>query len=76
MANPKTVPMSAQEILVDEIQQNIYLKMTPAQKWQEALRLREFAWNLKQAFLKNQNPSWTQARIDEELRKIFLYAST
>jgi len=60
----------------DEIQQNIYAKMTPAQKWQEALRLREMAWLMKGAFLKEQNPTWSDEQIQTALRKIFLYAST
>jgi hypothetical protein len=60
----------------NEIQQTIYAKMTPAQKWQEVLRLRDVAWQMKGAFLRKQNPSWSEQEIQTELKKIFLYAST
>ncbi len=59
-----------------EIQREIYGKMTYAEKWEEAMRLRRTAVEMKRAFLVSQHPEWTSEQTDNELRKIFLYAST
>jgi|LakMenEpi03Aug12_release.lakeMendotaPanAssembly.Ray.scaffolds.fasta_scaffold1151320_2 hypothetical protein len=67
---------AASSVSSDEIQQSIYGKMTPAQKWREVLRMREMALTMKRAFLREQNPTWSEQQIQTTLRKIFLYAST
>lgn len=59
-----------------EVQARIYTQMSPADKIREAMRLREFAWEMKQAFLKGQYPEWSEAEIQIELRRIFLYATS
>ena len=59
-----------------KIKQEIIEKMSPQEKWNEVLRLRETAWQLKVAFLKAQNPNWTDEQIKEKVKKIFLYATT
>ncbi|MCB0342294.1 MAG: hypothetical protein H6626_00630 [Pseudobdellovibrionaceae bacterium] len=51
-------------------------KMSFAEKWQQALHLREVAWSMKRSFLQQRHPHWTEAELNAELRKIFLYAST
>ncbi len=60
----------------EQIRTQIYVAMTPAEKWTEFCRLRELAWALKKAGLKAQNPDWTDQELEEAVRKIFLYAST
>jgi hypothetical protein len=58
-----------------EIQRKIYGKMSYAEKWTEAMRLRTAAMSMKKAFLLSRHPDWSSEQIDLELRKIFLYAS-
>lgn len=60
----------------DELRSQIYLKMVPAQKLEEAFRLRDVAWTLKASFLRSQNPDWSEDEIQAAVRKIFLYAFT
>jgi len=60
----------------NQLQQEIYLKMTPAQKWQQVFKLRETAWLLKRAGIKAQHPDWSLEKIEAEVKKIFLYAVT
>lgn len=60
----------------EEIQKAIYSNMSYAEKWEEAKRLREVAVQLKTAGLKHLHPDWTDEQIKEEVRKIFLYATT
>jgi len=55
----------------DKIREGIYARMTPAEKWQEVLRLRETALILKRANLKLTHPNWGDDEIETELRKIF-----
>ena len=56
--------------------QNILQRISPQEKWNEVLRLREAAWQLKVAFVKSQHPNWKQERVHAEVKKIFLYATT
>jgi hypothetical protein len=58
------------------LQTAIYLKMTPAQKWEQVCKLRAIAWALKKAGLKVMHPDWSELELDNEVRKVFLYAVT
>jgi hypothetical protein len=49
---------------------------SPAQKWAEAVKLRELAWNLKYAFIKQSHPQWNDAEIKRAVKEIFINAST
>ena len=51
-------------------------KMSPHDKWNEVLRLREAAWQLKRAFVREQHPDWTPDQVENAVSKIFLYATT
>jgi len=53
-----------------------YRHMTPAQKWREAVKLREMAWNLKYAAIRNSHPDWSEEKVKEAVKEVFLYAST
>ncbi len=48
----------------------------PAQKWEQAVKLRELAWDLKWAFVKQKHPDWDDVQIKNAVREIFLHAST
>ncbi|MBI1860430.1 MAG: hypothetical protein HYR96_05890 [Deltaproteobacteria bacterium] len=54
----------------------IYSKMSAAEKWEQVALLRETAWKLKVAGLRAQHPGWSEERIQDEVRRIFLYAVT
>ena len=59
----------------EEIQAQIYSKMSFAQKWEEVVKLRQTAWAIKAAGLRSQHPDWDEARVQDEVRRIFLQAS-
>lgn len=59
-----------------KIQTEIYRHMTPNERWQEALRLNASARKLKAAGLRSQHPDWSEKKIQDEVRKVFLYAAT
>jgi hypothetical protein len=54
----------------------IYRGMTPDRRWQEALRLYDFAREFKAAAIRNLHPEWSEQRVRAEVRKVFLYAHT
>ena len=60
----------------EKIQAGIYSKMSFTQKWEKAQQLREIAWAMKIAGVKSQHPEWTDQKVQEEVRRIFLYATT
>lgn len=55
-------------------QKKIYAAMTPSQKLRQVLRLRQSAWDLKAAWLRKIHPEWTEVQVQDEVRRIFLYA--
>lgn len=57
-------------------QKRIFQAMTPGQKLKVALRLYYSARALKATGLRAQNPNWTEERIQNRVREIFLYART
>lgn len=60
----------------EKIRTEIYRKMSPAEKWNEAFRLRELAWEIKAASIRITHPDWNEQQVHAEVRKIFLYAVT
>ena len=55
-------------------QKKIFQSMTPSQKLDVALKLYYSARELKAAALRPQSPAWTEEKIEENVREIFLYA--
>lgn len=53
-----------------------YQNLTPAQKWSEVEKMRQMAWNLKKAMIRQTHPHWSDDEVKEAVRKIFLYATT
>ena len=51
-------------------------RMTPEQRWRAAHRLYWTVRRHKAAFLHTQHPEWSDQRIQEEVRRIFLHART
>lgn len=60
----------------DRIQLDIYSKMSCAKKWESVCQLRETAWKLKAAGIRDKHLDWNDHEIQAEVRKIFLYATT
>lgn len=55
---------------------DVLRRMTPAQKLEAAVRLYWSARELKAAWLRQQHPEWTEAEVEDAVKKAFLYAST
>jgi len=50
--------------------------MTPEAKLRVAEDLRWAAWRLKEAWLRDLHPDWSDSRVAEAVREIFLHART
>jgi len=53
-----------------------YAGFTPAQKWEEVVKMRKMAWNLKTAMVKCNHPDWSDKQVYDTVKEIFLYATT
>ncbi len=53
-----------------------FRRMTPAEKLELAMKLREAAWELKTAGVRAQHPDWSEEQVRDRVREIFLYART
>ncbi len=54
----------------------IFRRMTPEQRWRAANRLYWTARRHKAAYLRSLHPDWSEDRVDDEVRRIFLHART
>jgi len=61
---------------MDKTQAQIFTKMSAEKKLELSLRLYYSARRLKAAHLRNLHPDWSEEKIQEEVRRIFLYART
>lgn len=61
---------------VRKVSAEIYHRMSVEQKWNESLRLRETAWQIKAAGVRARHPQWSDDVVQAEVKKIFLYAHT
>jgi len=53
-----------------------YQRMTPAEKWHQAVMLYNTARALKTAAVKTNHPDWTPAKVEAHVREIFLHAQS
>ncbi len=58
------------------VQLEIYRRMTPEQKLRESIRLYKSAWHLKAAWLRQQNPNWTEEQVQQAVKENFMNART
>jgi len=49
-------------------------RMSPSERWSTARRLYWQARDIRSEVLRIENPSWTDAQIEEAVKKIFMYA--
>jgi len=59
-----------------EIQIEIYKRMTPEQKLRICFDLNRSARELKAAWLRKIHPDWSEQKIKDAVREIFLHART
>ncbi len=57
-------------------QKKSYQNMTFSQKMNEVSKMRALAWDMKAAYLRSKKPEWSEERVQQEVKRIFLYAST
>ena len=60
----------------DEIQKEIFRKMTSGQRLKLSMRLYWSARRLKAGWLRHQHPDWTEEQVQEEVTEIFKNART
>jgi len=51
-------------------------KRTPAQNYEQVMKLREMAYKLKAAQIRRIYPELSDDEVEKKVKKIFLYAST
>ena len=57
------------------LQNEVYKKMSYAERWGQAVKLREMAWMIKKASVREKHPDWNEDQVQKEVSEIFLYAS-
>ncbi len=57
-------------------QLEIFRRMQPAERLHLAMRLYWSARDLKTAFLRQKYPEWSEQKLKDEVRRIFLHART
>ena len=60
----------------DAIQIAIYRRMSPAQRVAQAQALYWAARALKESFVRQRHPEWTDAEVKAHVRELFLFATT
>jgi hypothetical protein len=54
----------------------IYRRMTPEQRWHAARRLYWTCRRHKAAFLQSLHPDWSEEKVEDEVKRVFLNART
>ena len=58
------------------IQKKIFQNMSAQRKWELSIELNYNARAFKAMALRKDHPEWDEERVQAEVKKIFLYAST
>jgi len=58
------------------IQLKIFQNMSAQRKWELSIELNYNARALKAAALRKDHPEWNEEKVNEEVKKIFINAST
>ena len=59
---------------IHPVQIEAYRKMSPAEKLNLAMELRDEAWALKRAHLRSLHLDWSDKELEETIREIFCHA--
>jgi hypothetical protein len=70
------MPPESENLRAEKIQRDIYRRMTPAQRWEQALNLRRTAWELTKAGIRSREPELTEEELEARTRDVFLHAAT
>ena len=57
----------------DAVQLAVLRRMTPGQRWEVARNLYWSARRLKAAFVRSEHPEWSDAEVEDHVRRVFLY---
>ena len=57
----------------EEMQFEIFRRMTPGERWAVAQRLYWSARRLKAAHLRSIHPEWTDAEVERAVKEAFMY---
>lgn len=57
-------------------QRDILAAMTPEERLRQAFALRQMAWNLKAAWIRQTQPELSEEQVQDVVRRAFLYART
>ena len=57
----------------DPVQLAVLRRMTPGQRWEVARNLYWSARRLKAAFVRSEHPEWSDAEVEDQVRRVFLY---
>jgi hypothetical protein len=60
----------------DDVVDKTIRNYTPAQKWEQAVKLRQLAWDMKFAFVRSNHPQWSEEELRKVVKEIFLNATT
>ncbi len=58
------------------VRHQIYAKMSYAQKYEQLMELRRFAFDLKSAAIREQYPALSEDEVRRRVAKIFIHATT
>lgn len=76
MPSPGGPMKDSHELDAERFHQEVLRKMSPSQKWEQARTLYETAWELKASGIRAQNPTWTEERVQDAVRRMFLHGHT
>lgn len=76
MDHAPDTPIEQHEAKTRQRRAEIYSRMTPSEKWAQAVALREVAWKFKAASVRSRYPDWTEEQVHDFVKKVFLYAVT
>ena len=57
-------------------QVEIFRSMTPFQRWERAIKLRQMVGEIRKMSLKADHPGWSEEKLEEAVRDFFIHAST
>lgn len=58
-----------------DLQMEIYQRMSPTEKWRQAMALYATARKIKAAGVRLLHPDWSEDRVEAEVKHIFLHAA-
>lgn len=58
------------------MQIRMFRAMTPYERWEKALSLRQLVWVIREAAERKLHPEWTEPRIEAAVRDFFIRANT